>query len=42
MFLLGQLDIFTGRMFELSWPLLLIALGVWLMIRRAGEQGGCK
>jgi len=42
MFLLGQLDIFTGRMFELTWPLLLIALGAWLMIRRAGEQGGCK
>jgi hypothetical protein len=43
LFLMGQLDIFSGRLFEFSWPLLLIGLGVWLMIRRFGEtQGGSK
>jgi hypothetical protein len=36
LFLLGQLDIFNGRLWEFSWPLMLIALGVWLMIRRMG------
>ena len=43
LFLLGQLDIFSGRLFEFSWPLLLIGLGVWLIVRRLGDsQGGCK
>lgn len=43
LFLLGQLNIFTGRMFEFSWPVLLIGLGVWLMIRRIGEgRGGSR
>ncbi len=43
MFLLGQLDIFRGRFFEFAWPLLLIALGVWLIVRRLGDsQGGSK
>ena len=43
LFLLGQLDIFSDRMFEYAWPLLLIGLGVWLMIRRLGEkQGGSR
>ena len=43
MFLLGQLDVFHGRFFELAWPLLLIALGVWLIIRRIEDsQGGSK
>jgi hypothetical protein len=43
LFLLGQLDFFSGRMFEFTWPLMLIALGAWLMIRRVGDvQGGRK
>jgi hypothetical protein len=43
MFLLGQLDIFHGHFMEFAWPLLLIALGVWLMVRRmGGPQGGSK
>jgi hypothetical protein len=43
LFLLGQLDFFNGRLFEYTWPLLLIGLGVWLIVRRLGEtQGGQK
>jgi TM2 domain-containing membrane protein YozV len=43
LFLLGQLDIFSSRVFEFSWPVLLIALGVWLIVRRLGEShGGSK
>jgi TM2 domain-containing membrane protein YozV len=43
LFLLGQLDVFRERFFGLTWPLLLIALGVWLIIRRIGDsQGGSK
>ena len=43
MFLLGQLDIFHGRFMEFAWPLILIALGVWLIVRRIGDsQGGSK
>jgi len=43
MFLLGQLDVFHGRFFEFAWPVLLIALGVWLFVRRMGDsQGGSK
>jgi LiaI-LiaF-like transmembrane region len=43
LFLLGQLDVFSDRIFEFSWPVLLIGLGVWLMIRRMGEgQGGSR
>ena len=43
LFLLGQLDIFRDRFFGLTWPLLLIALGVWLIVRRiADSQGGSK
>jgi TM2 domain-containing membrane protein YozV len=34
LFLLGQLDMFNGRLWQYTWPLMLIALGVWLMIRR--------
>ena len=40
LFLLGQLDIFNGKLFEYFWPLLLIGLGVWLMVRRANEAKG--
>ena len=43
LFLLGQLDIFHGRLLDFAWPLGLIALGVWLIVRRIGEsQGGSK
>jgi hypothetical protein len=43
LFLLGQLDIFNGRLIEYSWPLFLIGLGVWLVVRRLGEsKGGLK
>jgi TM2 domain-containing membrane protein YozV len=43
LFLLGQLDIFSDRIFEYSWPLMLIGLGIWLIVRRLGEsQGGSK
>jgi hypothetical protein len=40
LFLLGQLDIFSGRLLEYSWPVLLIGLGVWLIIRRMGDSKG--
>ena len=49
MFLLGQFDWFSWRVYEYLWPLLLIGLGVWLIVRRlkdaqdrppAGPQNG--
>lgn len=40
LFLLGQMDIFNGKLFEYFWPILLIGLGVWLMIRRTNETKG--
>ncbi len=41
LFLLGRLDLFSGRVFELAWPLLLIGLGVWMVVRRMQDsQGG--
>jgi hypothetical protein len=41
LFLLGQLDLFSGRVFEFVWPLMLIGLGVWLVVRRFQDsQGG--
>jgi TM2 domain-containing membrane protein YozV len=43
LFLLGQLDIFSNRVIEFTWPLLLIGLGVWLIVRRLEEtKGGSK
>ncbi len=47
LFLVGQLDWFSGRLFQFTWPLLLIGLGVWLIVRRmqdarANSQGGQK
>jgi hypothetical protein len=43
LFLLGQLDIFRGRLIEYSWPLFLIGIGVWMIVRRVGDsQGGSK
>jgi Domain of unknown function (DUF5668) len=40
LFLLGQLDIFHGRLIEFTWPVFLIGLGVWLVVRRLGESHG--
>lgn len=41
LFLLGQLDLFSGRVFEFAWPLLLIGLGAWMIVRRFQDtQGG--
>jgi TM2 domain-containing membrane protein YozV len=43
LFLLGQLDLFSGRLVEYTWPVLLIGLGVWLIVRRLDEtKGGSK
>ena len=39
LFLLGQFDIFSGRILEFTWPVLLIVLGGWLLVRRL--QGTC-
>jgi hypothetical protein len=42
-FLLDRLDIFSGRLLEFAWPVLLIGVGVWMIIRRLGDsQGGSK
>jgi hypothetical protein len=40
LFLLGQFDWFSWRIFHFSWPLLLIGLGVWLIIRRLHDSPG--
>ena len=40
LFLLGQLDIFSGRLIHFFWPLLLIGLGVWLIVRRIEDSKG--
>lgn len=37
LFLLGHFDWFSGRVLEFTWPILLIGLGVWLMVRRLSE-----
>jgi ABC-type nickel/cobalt efflux system permease component RcnA len=43
LFLLGQLDVFSGRVLEFAWPIMLIGLGIWLIVRRLGQsQGGSK
>jgi hypothetical protein len=34
LFLLGQFDWFSWHWFHFSWPLLLIGLGVWQIVRR--------
>ena len=39
-FLLNQMGYVTARIMHYSWPLVLIALGVWLIIRRAGNTRG--
>lgn len=40
LFLLGQLDILSGRILEYAWPVLLIVLGLWMMIRRLTDSQG--
>jgi TM2 domain-containing membrane protein YozV len=43
LFLLDRINFLSGRVFEFSWPLVLIGLGVWLIVRRVGDvQGGQK
>jgi TM2 domain-containing membrane protein YozV len=37
LFLLGHFDWFSGRVLEFTWPVLLIGLGVWLIVRRLSE-----
>ncbi len=39
LFLMGQLDLFSGRVLEFIWPVLLIGLGVWLIMSRLHEPG---
>lgn len=39
-FLLNQMGYVTARIVHYSWPLVLIALGVWLIVRRAGTTRG--
>jgi hypothetical protein len=38
LFLLGQFDWFSWHMFQYFWPLLLIGLGVWLIVRRLHDS----
>ena len=40
LFLLAEFGIFPGRIFGYLWPLLLIALGVWLIARRLEDSRG--
>ncbi|MFZ1940871.1 MAG: DUF5668 domain-containing protein [Terracidiphilus sp.] len=43
LFLLDKIDFLSGRVFEFSWPIVLIGLGVWMIVRRVGDvQGGQK
>jgi hypothetical protein len=43
LFLAGQLNWLSGRIFDFTWPALLIGLGVWLIVRHlAHSQGGPK
>lgn len=43
LFLLAEFGVFPGRIFGYLWPLLLIALGVWLIARRlADSRGGSR
>ncbi len=40
LFLLGQFDWFSWHWFHFSWPLVLIGLGVWLIVRRLQYSQG--
>jgi TM2 domain-containing membrane protein YozV len=37
LFLAGRLDLLSGRVFTFGWPVVLIALGVWLIVRRVHD-----
>ncbi|MGA3334239.1 MAG: B-box zinc finger protein [Terracidiphilus sp.] len=40
LFLLGRMDWFSWHLFGYTWPVLLIGLGVWLIVRRMQETHG--
>ena len=40
LFLMAEFGVFPGRIFGYLWPLLLIALGVWLIARRLEDSRG--
>ncbi|MGA8266632.1 MAG: DUF5668 domain-containing protein, partial [Candidatus Acidiferrales bacterium] len=42
--LLGNFGLIRGEWVERGWPLILIAIGVWLMVKRArgGSAGGAN
>jgi TM2 domain-containing membrane protein YozV len=40
LFLLDRFDWFSGRVFEFSWPIALIGLGLWLIVRRVTDVRG--
>lgn len=43
LFLMGETEFFSSWIFKFTWPVVLIALGVWLIVRRLrGVQGECK
>jgi TM2 domain-containing membrane protein YozV len=43
LFLLDKIDFLSGRVFEFTWPVVLIGLGVWMILRNVGHsQGGQK
>jgi len=42
LFLLDRINFLSGRVFEFSWPLVLIGLGIWLIVRRMGDMQGGK
>ncbi len=42
LFLLDQLYFLHGRIIEFTWPLALIALGVWLIVRRLVDSQGAS
>ena len=39
-FLLDKFDFLSGRVFEFSWPVALIGVGVWLIMRNVGRTHG--
>jgi hypothetical protein len=40
LFLLNQLGYVTERILHYSWPLVLIALGAWMIVRRVNDTKG--
>ena len=42
LFLLGQMNLFSGLVVEFTWPLLLIGLGVWLIVSRLRGHPGAN